>query len=77
MSAWDVLTRFGTVKLLGFVLALLVFLALQLTRLPLLLVARLLEAAMSRVDHAITAAVSVSTTGVRASTASAGEEGVR
>lgn len=75
MSAWDVLTRFGTVKLLGFVLALLVFVALQLTRLPLLLVARLLEAAMSRVDHAITAAVTVS--GVRASTASAGGEGVR
>lgn len=78
MSAWDVLARFGTVKLLGFVVALLVFVALHLARLPLLLVARLLEAAMSRVDHAITAAVSVTaTSGTRAGTASAGGEGVR
>lgn len=77
MSAWDVLARFGTVKLLGFVVALLVFVALHLARLPLLWAARLLEAAMSRVDHAITAAVSVTaTSGVDAGTASAGE-GVR
>jgi hypothetical protein len=76
VSAWDVLARFGTLKLLGFLLALLVFVALHLARLPLLWAARLLEAAMSRVDHAITAAVSVSTSGVDAGTAGAGE-GVR
>jgi hypothetical protein len=76
MSAWEVLVRFGTVRLLGFLLALLLFVALHLARLPLLLIARLLEAAMSRVDHAITAAVTVST-GVRAGRAGAGEEDTR
>jgi len=78
VSAWEVLARFGTVKLLGFVVALLVFVALHLTRMPLLLLARLLEAAMSRVDHAITAAVSDNgASGVRSGTAGAGGEGMR
>jgi hypothetical protein len=40
------------------VLALLVFLALHLARLPFVLIARLLETGMSRVDKAVTAAVS-------------------
>ncbi len=58
MSASDVLQRFGTWAFLRFVLALVMFLALHLTRLPFVLVARLLEVGMSRVDKAVTAAVS-------------------
>lgn len=60
MSAMEVLARFGTFALLRFVLALLVFVALHLVRLPILMVVRVLEAAMSRVDRAVTAAVSAS-----------------
>lgn len=58
MSASDVLRRFGTWAFLRFVLALLTFLALHLARLPFVLIARLLETGMSRVDKAVTAAVS-------------------
>ena len=58
MSASEVLHRFGTWAFLRFVLALVMFLALHLTRLPFVLVARLLEVGMSRVDNAVTAAVS-------------------
>jgi hypothetical protein len=58
MSATDVLTRFGTFALLRFVLALLVFVFLHLARLPVLLLAVVLEGAMSRMDKAITSAVS-------------------
>jgi hypothetical protein len=58
MSASDVLQRFGTWAFLRFVLALLMFLALHLARLPFVLIARLLEIGMSRVDQAVTAVVS-------------------
>lgn len=58
MSATDVLARFGTWALLKFVVALLVFVLLHLMRLPVLLLAVVLESAMSRVDMAVTAAVS-------------------
>jgi len=58
MSATDVLARFGTWALLRFVLALLVFVLLHLVRLPVLLLAVVLDSAMSRVDNAVTAAVS-------------------
>jgi hypothetical protein len=62
MSASEVLQRFGTWALLRFVLALLMFLALHLARLPFVLVAQLLAIGMSRVDKAITAAVSATGT---------------
>lgn len=55
MSAFEVLHRYGTWALLRFVLALLVFVALHLVRLPLLLAARLLEACMRRVDGFVVA----------------------
>lgn len=58
MSASEVLQRFGTWAFLRFVLALVMFLALHLARLPFVLMVRLLEAGMSRVDKAVTAAVS-------------------
>lgn len=58
MSATDVLARFGTWALLKFVVALLVFVVLHLTRLPFLALVAVLNAAMSRVDGAVTAAVS-------------------
>ncbi|MCT2587780.1 hypothetical protein [Actinophytocola gossypii] len=58
MSASDVLARYGTWALLRFVLALLVFVALHLVRLPVLLLVTVLNAAMSRVDGAVTSAVS-------------------
>ncbi|MFL6123741.1 hypothetical protein [Actinophytocola sp.] len=58
MSATDVLSRFGTWALVRFVLALLVFVLLHLVRLPVVLLAVVLAGAMSRVDHAVTAAVS-------------------
>jgi len=63
MSASEVLTRFGTWALLRFVLALLVFVVLHLLRLPVLLVVAVLNGAMSRVDKAVTAAVSVKSAG--------------
>lgn len=59
MSASEVLARFGTWALLRFVLALLVFVVLHLVRLPVLLLAVVLDGAMSRVDRSVTAAVSV------------------
>jgi hypothetical protein len=62
MSASEVLQRFGTWTFLRFVLALLMFLALHLARLPFVLIARLLETGMSRVDKAVTAAVSAAGT---------------
>lgn len=62
MSASEVLQRFGTWVFLRFVLALVMFLALHLARLPFVLIIRLLEVGMSRVDKAVSAAVSVSGT---------------
>jgi hypothetical protein len=58
VSASDVLARFGTWALVKFVLALLVFVVLHLLRLPVLLLAVVLAAAMSRVDAMVAAAVS-------------------
>ncbi|WP_460404954.1 hypothetical protein [Actinophytocola sediminis] len=58
MSATDVLARFGTWALLRFTLALLVFVLLHLVRLPVLLLTAVLDGAMSRVDRAVTSAVS-------------------
>lgn len=58
MSATDVLARYGTWALVKFVLALLVFVVLHLMRLPVLLLAVVLDGAMSRVDKAVTSAVS-------------------
>lgn len=55
MSAFEVLQRYGTWALLRFVLALLMFVALHLVRLPLLAVARVLEVCMRRVDGLIVA----------------------
>ena len=69
MSASDVLARFGTWALLRFVVALLVFVVLHLMRLPVLLLVAVLDGAMSRVDKAVTAAVST--------TGSVAGEGVR
>ncbi len=50
MTAFDVLERFGTVALLRFAAAVALFLVLHLVRIPLVLVARVLEGVMSRVD---------------------------
>lgn len=58
MCASEVLQRFGTWAFLRFVLALVMFLALHLTRLPFVLVVRLLEGGMARVDNAVTTVVS-------------------
>lgn len=62
MSASEVLQRFGTWTFLRFVLALVTFLVLHLARLPFVLVIRLLEGGMSRVDKAVTAVVGASGT---------------
>ncbi|SMC99061.1 hypothetical protein [Kibdelosporangium aridum] len=58
MSACEVLEKYGTWALAKFTVALLVFLLLHLARLPLLAVARLLEAGMSGIDRLITTRVS-------------------
>jgi hypothetical protein len=58
MSATDVLARFGTWALVKFVAALLVFVVLHLVRMPVRLLVVLLDSLMSRVDGAVTAAVS-------------------
>jgi len=50
MSAFEVLERYGTTALLRFLGAVAVFVALHLLRLPFLLLARLLEVGMCRVD---------------------------
>ena len=58
MSASDVLAQFGTWALVKFVGALLVFVLLVLMRMPVRLLVVALEALMSRVDNAVTGAVS-------------------
>jgi hypothetical protein len=58
MSVSEVLDRFGTAALLRFLVLVLVFVVLHLARMPLLLVARVLEAGMSRVDSVMVAGVS-------------------
>lgn len=50
MSAFDVLQRYGTAALLRFTGAVTVFLLLHLIRIPLVIVARVLEVSMHRVD---------------------------
>lgn len=50
MSTFDVLSRYGTAALLRFAGAVALFLALHLTRIPLVLAARVLEVAMRRLD---------------------------
>ncbi|MFE3178681.1 hypothetical protein ACFXPA_44110 [Amycolatopsis sp. NPDC059090] len=54
MSAFEVLQRKGTLALLGFLAALLGFVALHLVRIPLVLAAAVLAGVMSRLDGAIT-----------------------
>jgi len=51
MSAFDVLDQYGPVKLLAFLLAVALFLALHVARLPLLAAAWLLHAAMRVIDQ--------------------------
>lgn len=58
MNASDVLARFGTWALVKFTAALLVFVLLHLVRLPVLLLVAVLNAAMARLDAAVTSAVS-------------------
>lgn len=58
MSTFEVLRRFGTGALLRFTAGLVLFVALHVLRLPLLLVARVLEASMCRVDAYMTGLVS-------------------
>lgn len=58
MSTFEVLRSFGTAALLRFTAGLVLFVALHLLRLPLLLVARVLEAAMCRVDAYLTGLIS-------------------
>lgn len=57
MSAFDVLDRYGTAALLRFLGAVALFVALHLLRLPFVLLARLLEAGMGRVDGYLSGAL--------------------
>ncbi|HJQ45598.1 MAG TPA: hypothetical protein VJ870_04625 [Amycolatopsis sp.] len=50
MSLFEVLSRFGTAALLRFVSAVVLFLLLHLLRIPLVLIARVLEIAMCRAN---------------------------
>jgi hypothetical protein len=58
MSAVDVLRQFGTWALLRFVAVLVLFLTLHLVRLPLVVIAHVLEIGMRRVDGAMVAGLS-------------------
>lgn len=53
MSAFEVLQRKGTLALLGFLAALLTFVALHLVRIPLVLLAAVLAGVMRRLDTVI------------------------
>lgn len=57
MSAFDVLSRYGTAALLRFLGCVALFVALHLIRQPFLIAARLLEACMRRVDARLAACV--------------------
>lgn len=57
MSAFDVLDRYGTAALLRFLGAVALFVGLHLLRLPFVLLARLLEVGMGRVDGYLTGAL--------------------
>jgi hypothetical protein len=54
VSLFEILSRFGLWKMLGFLLLGLTFVTLHLVRLPLRLLLWLLTAAMRRVDFAVT-----------------------
>jgi hypothetical protein len=54
VSLFEILTRFGLGKMLGFLLLGLAFVTLHLIRLPVRLLLVLLTAAMRRVDFAVT-----------------------
>lgn len=54
MSAFEVLQRKGTLTLLGFTGALLVFVVLHLVRIPLVLLAAILAGVMARLDRTVT-----------------------
>lgn len=70
MSASDVLARFGTWALVKFTAALCLFVLLHLVRMPVLLLVAVLNAAMSRVDAAVTSAVSRTASGTAGPAAS-------
>lgn len=63
MSAFEVLQRKGTLALLGFLAALLGFVALHLVRIPLVLIAAVLAGVMSRLDAALVRQASGAPTG--------------
>lgn len=58
MSTFDVLDQFGTRRLVQFLGLVALFVTLHLARLPFVLISRLLDAAMRRVDFAVSAQVS-------------------
>lgn len=62
MSAFDVLTRYGTAALLRFLGCVALFVALHLLRQPFLLVARLLEVGMRRIDASLASTVTAGPT---------------
>ncbi|SFJ91151.1 hypothetical protein SAMN05421835_110176 [Amycolatopsis sacchari] len=63
MSAFEVLQRFGTTALLKFAAAVVVFLLLHLLRIPLVVLARVLEVSMRRLDGYATKQASKPPTG--------------
>ncbi|WAL65601.1 hypothetical protein ORV05_32760 [Amycolatopsis cynarae] len=60
MSIFEVLARYGTLALLRFAAALLLFLALHLIRIPLVLAAAVLAVALGRLDRYATRQASTS-----------------
>ncbi|OZM69905.1 hypothetical protein CFN78_28185 [Amycolatopsis antarctica] len=58
MSAFDVLSKFGTGALLKFAGAVVLFLVLHLLRIPVVVLARSIEVGMRRVDGHLAASVS-------------------
>ncbi|WP_037360132.1 hypothetical protein [Amycolatopsis orientalis] len=58
MSTFEVLSRFGTLALVRHALTVLLFLVLHLVRIPLVLVARVLEGVMGELDRYATAQAS-------------------
>jgi len=58
MSIFDVLDRLGTAALLRFTAAVVLFLTIHLVRVPFVLVARVLEFSLRRLDRYVTTAAS-------------------
>lgn len=79
MSAFDVLDRHGTAALLRFLGAVALFVALHLLRVPFVLLARLLEAGMGRVDGYLTGALTATgpTTGPTGTPSAGSPHGTR